>query len=393
MKNKKFKLNLQLHSDSRETQIEKRLSEIRGILEKGEGNIEELQIEIKALNEERTELGNIEKRRALANQINDGEVEARKIVKPEIKLPDVNESEKRGKALKENRSVTVGTSTVILPQHQATDIKPTFNEVSSLIDRVNVKPLKGGESFKQAYIKGYGTGDYTAEGADFATAEPTFGYADIAKTKVTAYAEDTEELLKLPAADYDGEVMKGISVATRKKITREILVGDGLTGHFTGIFSDKATAIVSSTDKELTAVNETTLDEIIYSYGGDEEVEDVAVLILNKMDLKAFATLRNTDGKKVYDVKPKGNTGTIDGVPFIVNSACKSLKVATTGQYCMAYGPLSNYTMAIFSDLDVQRSVDFKFKQGMIAHRGSVFAGGNVTSHNGFLRIKKGLGV
>lgn len=29
-------------------------------------------------------------------------------------------------------------------------------------------------------------------------------------------------------------------------------------------------------------IDDGTLDEIIYSYGGEEEVEDVAVLILNK---------------------------------------------------------------------------------------------------------------
>jgi len=57
--------------------------------------------------------------------------------------------------------------------------------------------------------------------------------------------------------------------------------------------------------------------------------------------------------------------------------------------YCMAYGPLSNYMLAIFSDLEIKRSEDYKFKQGMIAHRGSVFVGGNVVSKNGFLRIKK----
>jgi HK97 family phage major capsid protein len=374
-------------------EIEKRLAEIRGLLTKGEGNVDELEKEIKELQEERKELEAAEKRKTLADQLNDGSIEGRAIDKPEMDLPKENGAEKRGKALKENRSVTVGASSVILPQHQATDINPTFNEVSSLIDRVNIKPLIGGESFKQAYIKGYGDGDYTAEGADYAGAEPVFGYADINKTKVTAYAEDTEELAKLPAVDYDQEVMKGISIASRKKITREILVGDGATGHFVGIFSDKATAIAPDTDKELSKIDETTLDEIVYSYGGDEDVEDVAVLILNKMDLKAFATLRNPDGKKVYDVKPNGNVGTIDGVPYIINSACKSIAKATAGQYCMAYGPLSNYTMAIFSDLDVQRSTDYKFKQGMIAHKGSVFVGGNVTSYNGFLRIKKGTAV
>jgi len=301
------------------------------------------------------------------------------------------ESEKRGKALKENRSVTIATTGIILPQHQATDIRPTFNEVSSLLDRVFIKPLPGGESFKQPYIKGYGIGDYTSEGGDYATAEPTFGYAEINKTKITAYAEDTEELQKLPAADYDAEVIKGIRIAARKKITREILVGDGSTGHLVGIFSDKATAIDANTDLELAEINNNTLDEIIFSYGGDEDVEDAAVLILSKVDLKKFSQLRTADGKKFHNIVTNGNVGTIDGIPFIINSACKPLSAAGTaaGEYCMAYGPLSNYMLCVFSDMDVQRSTDYKFKQGMIAHKGSIFLGGNVVSKNGFLRIKK----
>ena len=55
----------------------------------------------------------------------------------------------------------------------------------------------------------------------------------------------------------------------------------------------------------------------------------------------------------------------------------------------MAYGNLKNYQLTIFSDIDVKRSTDYKFKEGMIANRGVVFAGGNVVSYNGFLRIKK----
>lgn len=301
-------------------------------------------------------------------------------------------AEKRGRDLKENRTVTVGSSNILLPKHQASDIRPAFNEVSSLIDRVSTKPLVGGESYQQPYIEGYGTGDYTLEGADYASAEATFAYVDINKAKVTAYAEDTEEVQKLPAAAYDAEVMKGITLAARKKISREILVGTGATNRLAGIFSAAATAIDAATDLALTEIDETTLDEIIYTFGGDENVEDAAVLILNKVDLKAFATLRDADGKKIYDVKSSGNTGTIDGIPFIINSACYAITATATiaGQYCMAYGPLSNYLMTVFSDMDVQRSTDYLFKKGMIAHRGSIFIGGNVISKNGFLRVKKG---
>lgn len=301
------------------------------------------------------------------------------------------ESEKRGTALKEMRSVTVASVGVVIPAHQATDIRPTFNEVSSLIDNVTTKVFIGGESFTQPYVSGYGEGDYKTEGQDYADAEPIFGKAAINKAKVTAYAEDSEELVKLPAADYDGEVQKGIRIASRKKITREILIGNGAANHLAGIFSTAATAIDADTDIDFAEIDETTLDEIIFSFGGDEDVEDAAVLILNKKDLKAFAQLRTSDGKKIHTIVSKGNRGTIDAIPYIINSACKAVSdvATTTGQYCMAYGPLSNYMLAIFSDLDIQRSTDYKFKQGMIAHKGVIFTGGNVVSKNGFLRIKR----
>jgi len=375
-------------------EIEKRLAEIREKLtaEDADIDVDALEKEVRELQKEKAELKEKEKRRKVAKSIENGETEVRSIESAQEEKPKVDEAEKRGKELKEKRSVTVSSSNVLLPKYQADDIKPTFNEVSSLIDRVNIKPLVGGESFEQPYLEGYGEGGYTDEEGAPTTAEPSFGYATINKTKVTAYAEDTEELQKLPAADYEAEVMKGITNATRKKITKEILIGDGTTGHFVGIFDDGADAIDPTTDKNIASIDETTLDDIIYSYGGDEDVEDQAVLILNKLDLKEFATLRHTDGTKVYDVVHNGNTGTIDGVPYIINSACNAISddAVAAGEYSMAYGPLSNYTMAIFSEMEVKRSTDYKFKEGMIAHRGVVFSGGNVTAKNGFLRVKKG---
>lgn len=377
-------------------EIEQRKKEIRMILESGqECDLDALEKELRELEKEKEQ---IERRKTLLEGIKTAqEVEQRQFpgaenpLKEDPKKEERKAREERGKALKESRSVTVGASNIILPRHDATDIKPTFNEVSSLIDRVNRISLPGGETFRQPYLIGYGEGGYTAEGTNYTDAEPAFGYAVINKSKVTAYAEDSEEVLRLPAADYDSVVMNGITVALRKKITKEILVGDGSTNHLAGIFSAAATAIDPATDLEISGITKDTLDEIIYSFGGEEDVEDVAVLILNKKDLQAFAMLRDSQDRKVYEVVNRGNTGTINGVPFIINSACAAISDPNTpaGTFCMAYGPLSNYTLAIFSDVEVQRSTDYKFKQGMIAHKGSVFVGGNVTAKNGFLRIKK----
>lgn len=272
-----------------------------------------------------------------------------------------NLAEKRGKKLKNGETVrmnktivtpkaAISTTTIAMPHHTAEDVRDTFNDVSSLIDAVKIVPLDGGESYQRGFVKSYGEGDYTTEGSDAATAEPTFDYVDINKTYITAYAEEPNAIRKLAPAAYDAVISNSTSRAVRKKLSKQILVGSGETGSIVGIFNAPAKVIDPTTDMEVTAITGTTLDDIIYSYGGEEDVEGFCGLILNKADLKAFAKLRTDDGKKVYDIKNNGNSGTIDGVPFIINSACKAVSApgTTKGEYCMAYGPFFNYELAVF---------------------------------------------
>lgn len=390
--------------EERLKQIEARRLEIRTMLESDDIeniDLDSLEKELKEMEEEERKLKSRMEARQKAEQLQksllaNSQTDLRgnvSMVNTAINPVFLEEAEKRGQMLKEGRAVTVSSTTLLVPQIYASDIKPTFPEVSGLVDRVNIKVLNGGESFKQPYLIGYGTGAYTTEGGSYQQAEPQFGYVDIYKAKITAYSEDTEEVLKLPAVDYDAEVRKGIREALRKFIARQILVGSGDTNNLVGIFSNNATAIDPNTDVSFATIDNNTLDEIIYSFGGDEAVEEQAVLILNKKDLKAFAKLRASTGQKLHDIKinADGNSGTIDGIPFIINSACAAISDPATpaGAYCMTYGPLSNYMLVIFSDIEILRSTDYKFREGIIAHRASIFCGGNVVAKNGFLRIKK----
>lgn len=299
----------------------------------------------------------------------------------------------KAKVLVNPKNALSTTNGVVMPQHDSPEISQTFNNVSSLIDRVKTVPLPGGESYKRPYVVSYGDGaGSTAEGADYNVSEPEFNYSEIVREKITAYAEEPEEMQKLPDADYDVVVEDSVTRAIKRYASRQILVGPGGTGKFRGIFfnptEEKEKVIDPDTDiTTITAIDDGTLDEIIYSYGGDEDVEDVAVLILNKKDLKRFAKLRDKQGRKIYTIKNHGNTGTIDEVPYIINSACGEIG-GTAGSYAMAYGPLSNYEVAIFSDIDARKSEHYKFKQGQIAYRADVFMGGNVVAKNGFIRVK-----
>lgn len=311
-----------------------------------------------------------------------------KTMADEERAAKVKEREERAKELIEGRSVTVASSNILLPEHQADKLATyPFQTVTSFMDMVHVVNLDGGETYEKAFVKSYGTGGTTAEAGDYASAEPTFGYATMSKAKITAYAELSEEVLKLPKLDYEAEVVKGIEVALKKKMAQQAIAGAGTTNTFKGITADGVEALEATDVVEISAVTDTTLDEILYSFGGDEEVMGTGVLILNKLDLKAFATLRNTDGTKTYNVDYKAQT--IDGIPYVINSNLTALASAEAGKTCMLFGTPKGYDVTIFSPVEIMKSTDYKFKQGIVCYKGSVFASGNVGSYRAFVKVNK----
>lgn len=380
-------------------------AQIQGTIELTEEEIKALQGELENLNEEEEaaveEAEQDEQRKnaeELTKRSQNGNMQLRRIAKPGEEIGNQEEEREltpaekrqRGKDLKEQRAITVGSSEIIAPRHTAEGLTKTFNEVSTLVDLVKVTPLNGGEAYQRGYVAGYGEGGaQDDETGDYEDVETKFNYADINKQEITAYQEQPKAVKKLADAAYGDEIVKGIGISIKKKLSKAILTG---YKQIVGIFQNpNKFAINKNTDIGISSIDENTLDEIVYTYGGDEDVENDAALILNKKDLKAFKKVRYPDGKKVYEIVNNGNTGTIDGIPFVINSACKAISDATTNvdDYCMAYGSLSNYELAVFSDLEVEESNDYKFKQGQIAHRGDGFFGGNVVAKNGFVRVKK----
>ena len=369
----------------RKQEIEARLTEIRG-LASNESDVAKLtafEEEVDKLQEERAM---IEKKMNIASKS-----DYKPTVVMETKSKSNEELEARGKAIKEGRVIQVSSDEILLPEHTAGTIAEVpYREVSTLVDKVHVVNLNGGETYKKSFVKSHGEAGLTEEGGAYHETEPEYGYLTITKVKITAYTEITAELEKLPALPYQAEVLKNINISLKKKISQQILRGAGDSNTFTGIFSDKATALKDQKEFTLSEITDTTLDDIIFAYGGDEEVEGGAVLILNKNDLRAFAKLRTKEGRKVHLIDY--NACTIDGIPYVINSHCKAISDPSTavGEYAIAYGALKNYEVPIFSSVEIGKSTDYKFKDGIICYKASVFTGGNVVGYNGFLRIKKG---
>lgn len=375
-------MNLKL----RKKEIENKLIEIRTQVDTVTDlkKLEEFEKQTITLQEERNV---INKKMAIASI-----AEIKPIVLDNTRQIDKEKLETRGQNLRESRVIQVSSDEILLPSHTDPNLAPVpFAQVSSLVDRVNVINLSGGETYKKSFVKDTGIAGTTKEGKAYNQSEPTFGYLTITKVKITAYTEITEELEKLPSIPYQKEVLRNINISLKKKISEQILRGRGTANTFTGIFSESAVALADKEPLELAAISDSTLDDIIFAYGGDEEIEGGAVLILNKNDLRAFAGLKTQEGRKVHSIDYISKT--IDGIPYIINSNCKSITSANTeaGEYGIAYGALKNYEVPIFSPVEIAKSTDYKFKDGIISYKASVFTGGNVVGYNGFLRIKKKL--
>lgn len=373
-------MNLEL----RRKEIESRLTEIRGLVDNETDitTLEALETETTELQEERSV---IDKKMAIASK-----TEIKPIVIDNRTKVDKEKLEQRAASLRESRVIQVSSEEILLPDHTASGLAPVpFAQVSTLVDRVNVINLNGGETYKKSFVKSNGIAGTTLEGQPYSETEPAFGYLTISKVKITAYTEITEELEKLPAIPYQAEVLRNINISLKKKISEQILRGAGTTNTFTGIFSDAAVALADKAPLEIEAITDSTLDDIVFAYGGDEEVEGGAVLILNKNDLRAFAGLKTQEGRKVHTIDYVNKT--IDGIPYIINSHCKAIADSNTaaGEYGIAYGALKNYEVPVFSAVEIGKSTDYKFKDGIISYKASVFTGGNVVGYNGFLRIKK----
>lgn len=407
LKEKKEELRKKIN----EAKDEKELMELRKQVEL----LEDLELE-----EKKDEKEEVDERSLLKGTIKDLEErrnlnleEANEIKKPKKEERTVNQKElieqrandlKDGKMVKiafsdkEERSVTVEGGTILVPKKYKNTMSESFNSISSMVDMVNMVPLNGGESYSVAFEKGYGEGDYTTEGGEYKDIDVETDYVETGRAIITAYAEVTKQVKKLPSIDYLSNIAKRVRGAIKKKIGAQSIAGAGTTNTIRGLYNADSKVLNGESDIELNGIDIDTLNTIVFKYGGNEDVETPQTLILNKLDLEAFAKLKNKNDEFVYKITKNGGTGTIAykegglAVPFVINSACNALSASKTtkGKFTMVYGSLADYEMPVFSDIEVQESTDYQFKKGMISYRADAIIGGTVSKYNGFVRVKKG---
>lgn len=269
----------------------------------------------------------------------------------------------------EARSVLVSNGDIATPTEVSGINDPVGGRVSSIVDLVKITNASGMGAYKVAYIDTDATAATQTEGGAYNAGEPTFGYVEIVPQTEAVLSYISKQVTKQTPLNYQQKVNESALVALRKRAAK--------------IITDKLVASTLNT-KITTALNETTLRKVAFSYGGDDGIVGAATLFINKADLVALGDVRGSDKKAVYEITPDANnpsTGVIrDGglaVPYCLDS---NLASGT-----LVYGQAKAFELALFSNYEVRVSEDFAFDKGLLAIRGDVELGGDVTVKGGFV--------
>ena len=281
-------------------------------------------------------------------------------------------TEKTKVGVAETRAMLVSSGKLAATTGVKDTINELPNEVSSIIDMVDVQDCEGMAANTIVYEYEAPEGGVTVEGETYAEGDTVTEILTVTPEKVTTLSYISEEARKLKPVNYEAKVRKNSLNALRKKVSNIVVT------------KLKASPLCIAKD-DLTTFDAKTLRNIALNYGGDENVEGAAVLVLNKKSLVALGDVRGSNEKKaIYEITPNAsnpNTGIITegglSVKYVLN--------ANVGDNVLIYGQALKFELDLFSDYEIKVSEDFKFDKGLLAIRGSVMLGGTVAYKGGFI--------
>lgn len=302
------------------------------------------------------------------------------------------------------KSVTLATGTLAQPTGAGTDIRDALGYgVGAIIDQVYVQDLNG----MSAYLEPYVISEPDAKGAKVTTAagtaraasdDPQLGVAKIAPYELTTTSYVDRNISRLTPANYYAKIFAMAMKSMRRSTVGMIFNGDGQsTNDMFGVKTAKNMAgspIYASLDVE--EVGPDLLTELMFAYGGDEELGGNCRLYLNKKDLLALGKLRGTNEKqRLFDIVPDAanpNTGTIrEGgtiVPYSISSKLTALSASEKGSSAiqtMVYGDPMNYELGLFGPYTVRVDESVKAVERMLTILGDAMVGGNLIVDKGFV--------
>ncbi len=300
----------------------------------------------------------------------------------------------------EVRSTLIATDSLAKPTLVGTEIRDNLEGMSSLIDMVRVEDLTGCQAYEEPYVKTESAAGTRTDGsANASPSDPVFRVAKLNPYLVNVTSYVSKNINRLTPVRYEEKIKAMAIKALRAKVID--LIVNGVSGSFDGIkiaTNTKNEAIYDTLTVSSATIGVDTLKNIVFAYGGSDELGANARLFLTKEDLAAFGKVRGTNEKKaLYEITPDAgnpNTGIIkEGgliVPYSICSKLTSLSTATQGASAiqtMVYGDPKNFELGLFGPYTIEVSKDYKFAEGLLTIMGECMVGGNIVVHKGFVVV------
>lgn len=298
------------------------------------------------------------------------------------------------------RSTTIATDTILKPTKSGDEIRDNLNPVSSIIDQVSVVDATGASAYEEAYVKAESEASERTDGSANANpSDPTFRVAKLPASLINVTSYVSKNIQRVSPLAYEAKIKSLALKALRRKITDIIVNGNDETFGIKTATNTKSEAIFKTLEVENATFGPNTLSDIVFAYGGNDELGGNARLFLTKADLQAFGKVRGTNEKKaLYEITPDSqnpNIGTIkEGgliVPYTICSGLTALAGATQDDeddiQTMLYGDPANFELALFGDYSIEVFRETKAVEGMLTVIGEVMVGGNVVVDGGFVVV------
>ena len=117
----------------------------------------------------------------------------------------------------ELRAVTIASGQIATPTEVDPDIRPTFNQVSSIVDLVKKTNATGMGAYEVAYEVSIGTASAQTEASAITESNPTYAYKTISPATYAILSSITNQVMKQSPLDYEGKIVDSAEKALRVK--------------------------------------------------------------------------------------------------------------------------------------------------------------------------------
>jgi len=386
--------------EKRLKEIEERKKEIRALLEKEDDeklNLEELEQELRALDEEKERL---EKRAQIAKGIQAGTVPANPLPKPEVRKVTFEDMERdeilstpeyrsaylkrlQGKPLTEveERALTTaaGSAGAAVPTQTLNMIIDKLRQTSALFPRINVSYVPGNLSLVVADAKN--AAEWKAEGSDGTPADDTVVEVNLTGYELIKLVEISAAAQAMTIDAFEAYIAAEIGRQMAIAVENAILNGTGSgqpTGILTGVTWDSTNSLTwpagNSVDYD-TLVDGLALLPTMYHQN--------AVFVMNRsMLFSGVRKIKTQDGQPIFTYNPQDPArNSILGYPVIVDDYMPDDTILL--------GDFSYYYWNFSQAPQIEVSREAAFKSGKVVYRGLAVADGKPALSEAFVKFEE----